>query len=249
MSIKKIPVLLLGFALGLIALAGCSAIQRKFLFYPTHHHRDNGLTPWLHDGKLIGYSQPVASPKNVWLMLHGNGGQAADRAYALPCFSVQDSVFIMEYPGYGARDGVPSQATFDAAAAEAYGVLKKTYPTLPVCVVGESIGTGPASTLAGQAQPPDKIVLVVPFDNLKSVAADHFPFLPVGLILGESWDNVQSLSAYKGPIDIFGAVEDTIIPIKHAEQLSRSLPTAKFHRIPGGHNEWWTDERVEIRNP
>ncbi|HEY4246780.1 MAG TPA: hypothetical protein VGM64_07985 [Lacunisphaera sp.] len=246
---RKKPLLLLGFALALIGLTGCSAIQRKFLFYPTHHHRDNGLTPWLHDGKLIGYSRLVAAPKNVWLMLHGNGGQAADRAYALPSFSAQDSIFIMEYPGYGARDGEPSQAAFNGAATEAYNLLRKKFPTTPVCVVGESIGTGPASTLAAQAQPPDKIVLVVPFDTLKSVAADHFPFLPVGLILGDSCDNVQALSSYKGPVEIFGAEEDTIIPIKHAEQLSRSLPSAKFHRIPGGHNEWWTDERVEIRNP
>ncbi len=244
---RKSSLLFLGLAL--LSLAGCSAIQRKFLFYPTHHHRDNGLTPWLHDGNLIGYSRPVTAPKNVWLMLHGNGGQAADRAYALPCFSAQDSVFIMEYPGYGARDGEPSKASFDAAAAEAYGLLRNTFPATPICVMGESIGTGPASTLADQAQPPDKILLVVPFDNLKSVAADHFPFLPVGLILGDSWDNVQALSRYKGPMEIFGAEEDTIIPIKHAEHLSRSLPLAKFHRIPGGHNEWWTDERVEIRNP
>jgi pimeloyl-ACP methyl ester carboxylesterase len=245
---KKI-LLPLGFILVLLALTGCSAVQRKFLFHPTHHHRDNGLTPWLHNGKIIGYSRSATTPKNVWLMLHGNGGQAADRAYAIPAFSAEDSVYIMEYPGYGVRDGVPSTAAFDAAAAEAYGVLRNTFPTTPVCVVGESIGTGPASTLAGQAHPPDKIVLVVPFDNLKSVAADHFPFLPVGLILGESWDNVQALSHYKGPIEIFGAKEDTIIPIKHAEQLSRGLPSAKFHRIPGGHNEWWTGERVEIANP
>lgn len=245
---KKSPLLFVAFALGLVALAGCSVIQRKFLFYPTHHHRDNGLTPWLRDGKLIGYSRPATRPKNIWLMLHGNGGQAADRAYALPCFSTQDSIFILEYPGYGSRAGVPSKAAFDAAAAEAYDVLRKTFPTRPVCVVGESIGTGPASTLAGQTQPPDKIVLVVPFDNLKSVAADHFPFLPVGLILGDSWDNVRALSHYQGPIEIFGAAADTIIPIKHAEQLGRRLPAAKFHRIPGGHNEWWTDDRVTIRN-
>ena len=45
MNMKKSLLLFFAFALGLIGLTGCPAIQRKFLFYPTHHHRDNGLTP------------------------------------------------------------------------------------------------------------------------------------------------------------------------------------------------------------
>lgn len=243
----KLPGLLLVASLAL--LVGCSAIQRKFLFYPSHHHRDNGLTPWIKDGQVIGYSRQVSGPKNVWLMLHGNGGQAADRVYALPSFSDEDSVFILEYPGYGVRAGEPSKEAFDAAAVEAYALLRKTFPSTPVCVAGESIGTGPASMLANQPHPPEKIVLVVPFDNLKSVASDHLPWAPVGLILGKSWDNVLSLSSYKGPVEIFGAEEDTVIPIAHAENLSRSLPSAKFHRVPGGHNEWSQGNRVQFRNP
>jgi hypothetical protein len=240
---------LLFLSLALVLLAGCSALQRKFLFYPTHHHRDNGLTRWTVNGEVIGYSRTVASPKNIWLMLHGNGGQAADRAYAIPAFSPDDSIYITEYPGYGARAGEPAMDAFDAAATQAYQSLRRTFPTTPVCVVGESIGTGPASALASQPQPPDKIVLIVPFDTLKSVASDHFPYLPVGLVLGHSWDNISALSGYKGPIEIFGAEEDNVIPIRHAEALSRGVPSAKFHRIPGGHNEWWTDDRVKIRNP
>jgi hypothetical protein len=176
-------------------------------------------------------------------------GQAADRAYAVGSFSDQDSVFIMEYPGYGARSGEPSKSTFDAAAIEAYLALRKTFPSTPTCVAGESIGSGPASVLASQPQPPDKIVLIVPFDTLKSVASERFPLLPVGAILGESWDNVLSLSRYRGPIEIFGAEQDTIIPIKHAEQLGKESPSAKFHRVSSGHNDWWRGHGVEIRNP
>jgi hypothetical protein len=244
---KKYPVIFL--TLGFALLAGCSAIQRKLLFYPTHHHRDNGLTPWTVNGEIIGYSRTVTSPKNIWLMLHGNGGQAADRAYAIPAFSPEDSIYIMEYPGYGARSGEPSKDAFDTAATQAYLSLRSTFPTTPVCVVGESIGSGPASLLAGQPQPPDKIALIVPFDTLQSVASDHFPYLPVGLVLGHSWNNISALAGYKGDIVIFGAEEDNVIPIRHAEALSRGVPSAKFHRIPGGHNEWWTDDRVKLRNP
>lgn len=236
-------------AIASFSLIGCSAVQRKLLFYPSHHTGDNGLAHWETEGRLIGFARVVASPKNVWLLLHGNGGQAADRIYSLPAFSPDDSVFILEYPGYGARNGTPSRESFDAAAIEAYLILRKQFPSSPICVAGESIGTGPASMLAKQAVPPNKIVLVVAFDTLKRVAADHLPYLPTGLILGDSWDNVVALSDYKGPVEIFGAEEDTVIPLRHAEALSRTLPQAKFFRISGGHNDWSTSNQVKFRNP
>jgi pimeloyl-ACP methyl ester carboxylesterase len=230
-------------------LAGCAGIQRKYLFYPTHHDESNGLVGWFTQGKQIGYSRQVPAPENVWLMLHGNAGQAADRVYALPSFSLHDSVFILEYPGYGAREGKPSRAAFDAAAIEAYVLLRKTFPGTPICVIGESIGSGPACMLSGQLPPPDKIVLVVPFDRLTSVAAEHVRVLPVGWLLEAKWDNIRSLSNYDGPVEVFGAEADIVIPIEHARKLADSLASARFHSIPGGHNEWSREHRVEIRNP
>ncbi len=233
----------------LASLVGCTAIQRKFVFYPSHENRHSSLAPWELNGRIIGYSRQVAAPETVWLMLHGNAGQASDRSYAIPSFSEHDSVFILEYPGYGLRAGKPSKASLDAAAAEAYLLLRKTFPGIPICVMAESIGSGPACSLASQSPPPDKIVLVVPFDKLTRVAADHVPFFPVGLIWGASWDNIRSLSKYKGPVEIFGALQDTVIPIEHARTLASSIPSARFHAIQGGHNDWSREGRVAIRNP
>lgn len=227
---------------------GCSLIERKLLFYPTHNDHDNGLTPWIKNGEIIGYSRNVESPKNVWLMLHGNAGQASDRIYAVPCFSSEDSVFILEYPGYGKRKGVPSKETFDQSAREAYFFLRETYPHIPVCVAAESIGSGPASYVASLPQKPNKLVLIVPFDRLSSVAEYHFPSMLVRLILSDNWDNVDVLSNFKGPIEIFGAEEDTVIPISHAKALAATLPGSKLIIINGGHNDWSYDGRVKIRN-
>jgi surfactin synthase thioesterase subunit len=182
-------------------------------------------------------------------MLHGNAGQAVDRAYALRSFSPDDAVFILEYPGYGAREGNPSRASFNAAAREAYALLRKTFPATPICVMGESIGSGPACMLASQSPPPDKIVLVVPFDKLTSVAADHVRILPVSLLLEAKWDNIHALSKYTRAVEIFGAEQDAVIPIEHAKKLAGSVPSARFHCIPGGHNDWSQGTSVEIRNP
>lgn len=241
--------LIVSVVVALSLMAGRSVIERKLLFFPTHRPEDNGLAPWYREGQIIGYSRKVELPKNVWLMLHGNGGQASDRAYAIACFSTEDSVFIMEYPGYGARKGLPSKEAFNCAAQEAYLFLRETHPKLPVCVVGESIGTGPAAFLATLERPPEKLVLIVPFDKLSRVAAEHFPSFLVRLILKDDWDNAEALSKFKGPVDIFGAEADSVIPVSHAKALASTLPASKLRLIDGGHNDWSFHNRVTIRNP
>jgi len=203
----------------------------------------------MRNGEIIGYTRKVESPGNIWLMLHGNAGQASDRLYAVPSFSTEDSVFILEYPGYGNREGVPSKEAFNRAAKEAYLFLRETYPHIPVCVAGESIGSGPASSLSSLSPPPDKLVLIVPFDKLSLVAKDHFPSFVVSLILKDDWDNVAALSNYKGPVEIVGAEADTIIPVGHAKALAAAIPGSKLEIIGGGHNDWSYRGRVTIRNP
>jgi uncharacterized protein len=228
---------------------GCQALVRKVMFAPTHLRLDNGLARWLHDGRLIGFSRDVDNPQSVWLMLHGNGGQAADRTYALTAFDDRDAVFILEYPGYGERPGKLSRSSFDAAAREAYELLRARFPDKPVCIVTESLGSGAGSTLARLPRPPDKFVFIVPFDDVKSLGHELVGWLPTGLILAGSWDNVESMAGYRGPVEVFGAEHDGIIPVAHARRLAASLPQAKFHLIPGGHNEWSEQRDVRVRNP
>jgi len=248
MSLRSTTIISSAVVAGLLLLnVGCASLQRKLLFYPSHHGAANGLTPWLATGKLIGYAREVPQPKNIWLMIHGNGGQAADRAYAIHNFSDNDSVYVLEYPGYGNRDGTPSMKSFNAAAADAYFGLRQRYPALPVCVIGESIGSGPSSYLATLRNPPNKIVLVVPFDTLALVAKDHAPSWLVSLVLRDRWDNVASLANYRGPVDIFGAETDDVIPVTHARALASTIPQARFTVIAGGHNDWSNGNQVQIR--
>lgn len=233
----------------LLLIFGSGSLERKLLFYPSHRTGPNGLTPWTKDARLMGYSRTVESPNNIWLLIHGNGGQATDRVYSIRNFSEADSVFILEYPGFGNRPGKPSRESFDEAAKEAYLELRSLFPKTPICVAGESIGSGPACFLASLPLPPEKVALVVPFDTLSSVAKHHFPSILVNLILRADWDNAASLSGYDGPVDIFGAESDTVIPVSHAKALAASVPQSKFTLIAGGHNDWSDGDRVRFRYP
>ncbi len=234
--------------LAMLLALGCQSIQRKVLYFPSHDAGDNGFTHWMHDGRTIGFAREVPDPKNVWLMLHGNGGQAAGRTYAMFAFDPADSVYVLEYPGYGQREGKPSRRAFDAAAREGYADLRARFPGKPLCVAGESLGSGPASMLSRETPAPDKIVLVVPFDRITDVAHDHVSWLPVSLILMGTWDNIEALHGYTGPIEIFGAENDEVIAVRHARALAESVPQAKFHLIAGGHG-WANGHDVAFRNP
>jgi pimeloyl-ACP methyl ester carboxylesterase len=221
--------------------------QRAMLFFPTHLALSTGLSPWSDGKQTIGFCHEVTNAPTIWLMMHGNGGQAADRDYVLPCMSGRDSLYVLEYPGYGLRKGSPSLESMNQAAAEAYELLRAQHPGAPVCVLGESLGSGPACALAREKIAPDKIVLVVPFDNLAGVASGHFFFLPVRLMLRDAWDNVESLKHYSGPVEIFAAEADAIIPVQHAKSLAAQIPNAHFTQIPGGHNDWAYGGKVKIR--
>jgi hypothetical protein len=244
MAALRIVAILLLFYIAVAALIYFR--QRSMLYFPTHDPPGTALAPWSDGGRTIGYCREAPNPRAIWLMTHGNGGQAATRDYVLQCMSARDSLYVLEYPGYGSRDGSPSLESINRAASAAYQLLRARNPNTRVCILGESLGSGPACSLARERVAPDKIVLVVPFDSLANVASSYYPFLPIRLMLRDAWDNVESLKGYKGPVEIFGAKGDAVIPIKHARALARQIPGAQFIEIIAGHNEWSESNQVKI---
>jgi pimeloyl-ACP methyl ester carboxylesterase len=127
------------------------------------------------------------------------------------------SVYVLEYPGYGARPGNPSQDAFLAAAAEALAGIPAD---IPVILLGESIGTGVASATASAH--PDRVaglLLLTPFDSLANVAQHHYPLLPVRWIMRDQYPSQEWLKKFRGPIAIILAEDDTIVPAKFGQKL------------------------------
>jgi uncharacterized protein len=227
--------------LALIAVTTSSShamLEGSFLYFPSHEPNRSPLTEWKIDGELAGFARVVPNPRSVWLILHGNAGQASDRGYIVECLPADTCAYVLEYPGYGLRPGKPSMESINAAARRACENLRAAYPTLPLGVFGESLGSGPAAYLCSLSAPPDRLVLAVPHDNLLSVAKEHIRFLPVSLLMRDKWDNVKALSSYRGPVLIFGALHDNVIPVAHARALAKSVPQARYVELPCGHNEW-----------
>lgn len=232
-----------------ISSSAHAMLEGSFLYFPTHAPNQSQLGEWRIDGKLVGYCRTVPSPRSVWLIMHGNAGQASDRQYIVNRLPADSCAYVLEYPGYGTRPGKPSMASINAAAHEAYESLRALYSNIPLGAFGESMGSGPASFLCSLPNPPDRLVLAVPFDNLLSVAKRHMKYLPVSLLLRDKWDNVKALAAYKGPVEIFAATNDDVIPAEHARNLAKSIPHARYIELPGGHNDWSLSNLTQISAP
>ncbi|HEY4414975.1 MAG TPA: alpha/beta hydrolase [Verrucomicrobiae bacterium] len=242
-----------------LCICGC-VWQRKLLYIPTkipaevivQVATDHGFVPWTNaTGQIIGWKIPTTGPASgSVLIVHGNAGCAVGRDYlAQPIHAATNvTVYVLEYPGYGARDGSPSKTSLDAAAEEAFQLLPVT---LPKFIVSESIGAGVACDLA-RNHPAEVagLALLVPYHNLASVAQQHFWFLPAYFFLLDRFNPSESLKAYHGPVKIVIAGADEVIGPKSGQRLFDGYAGPKSLQLfPGAHHndvsaqppQWWQE--------
>lgn len=243
----------------LLCICGC-ALQRRMIYFPTKLDpklagtmaERAGFTPWENQsGQIIGWKLPsTKSSTGSVLIVHGNAGCAIDRSYfAKPIHEAASvDVFVLEYPGYGAREGSPGEKSFLAAADEAFASLDTNHP---IYVVSESLGTGVAAHLAKKhGSKVAGLAMFVPYNNFVQLAQSKMSFLPVSLILLDRYDPEKWLKDYRGPIQFVLAENDQVIPIKFGQRLVDSYDGCKNLEIVrgAGHNsvsaqssEWWAD--------
>jgi pimeloyl-ACP methyl ester carboxylesterase len=235
-------------------------LQRRLIYFPRiippglaeGAAAELGFVPWRNpSGQIIGWKLPASSASaGSVLVVHGNAGCALDRGYiAKPIHdAVNVDVYVLEYPGYGARDGSPGKQSFFAAGAEAFELLPDS---LPKYVVSESIGAGVACHLAG-THPKEVagLMLFAPYHDLASVAQRRMPFLPAYLLLLDRFNPAEDLKHYHGPVKFVVAGADEIIPSGSGRQLFADYSGPKtLQIIPGAHHneiaeqspEWWQE--------
>jgi len=247
--------LIIGYVLIVLVVA---IFQRRLIYFPTKLSvnvaeqvaAQIGFTPWRNAaGEIIGWKMAAdgAAIGSV-LVAHGNAGSALDRDYfARPIHdALPVDVYILEYPGYGARSGSPSLTSFLAAGEQALALLPND---LHIYLVSESLGAGVVAHLA-KAQPAriKGLALFAPYDDLGSVGQASLPFLPVKLVMRDRFQPARWLENYRGPVKVVLAGADEVIPTKFGQQLHASYQGPKsLHLIPNArHNEvaeqppeWW----------
>jgi pimeloyl-ACP methyl ester carboxylesterase len=190
-------------------------------------------------GEDIGWKRlsPVQPAQGQVLMLHGNACDAFQCGHYAD--SIQQAapldVYFVEYPGYENRPGHPTEAGLDKAADEAFQQLATNRP---IYLLGESLGTGVATYLAGK-HPSEVagVVLFAPYNNLASVGQAHMAILPVGLILCDRFPSDKYLRNYHGPVAMLVGGRDNVVPERFGKRLFESYHgPKKLWEFPEGNH-------------
>ena len=190
-------------------------------------------------------AEPAGKAHGTCVIWHGNAGSARQRGYlAAPLLQLGLRVVVAEYPGYGARPrGSLREAALTAEARDLTAEVQRRFDG-PVMVMGESLGAALAAAVAGGSNPPVAgVFLCTPWHDLTGVARVHYPWLPVGLLLRDRFDNAGALANYRGPVVVVTAGNDEIIPAAEGRRLYQALatPAKRLHEIPSAHHNDWVE--------
>ena len=196
--------------------------------------------------KLHGWLVRPAGSERAPLVLY-YGGNAEEASHMLE--AIGDPIrgdtpgiawLVVNYRGYGASEGSPSQVSLvaDALAGYDYAYALEGIDAKRIYVFGRSLGSGVAVQLAAH-RPVRGVILVSPYDSLAAVAKRYYWYLPVDWMLKHRFDSIGLAPQMKPPLLCFIAERDEVIPPEHAERLFAAWAGPKRKVLLGGaaHND------------
>ena len=194
------------------------------------------------DEQLVGLHLPAEGPApegaSLVLGFGGNAWNAHDLALHLHSIFPDREVVAFHYRGYGPSTGTPSARAILNDAPEIHDEIVDRLAPERITAVGLSLGVGPAAHLA-RSRPITGLVLVTPFDTLTALAREHYPWLPVGLLLRHRMDVAAELRAVTEPVALIAAAADTIVPPRRTEPVRKAAEKLVMDRVIAGvgHND------------
>jgi len=198
--------------------------------------------------KLHGWLVRPHGAERVPLVLY-YGGNAEEVSHMLE--AIGDPVrgdtpgvawLLLNYRGYGASEGSPSERSLVADALAQYDHASGLPGIDParVFAFGRSLGSGVAVQLAAH-RPVRAVILVSPYDSIAAVAKRYYWYLPVDWLLKHRFDSIGLAPHMKQPLLCFIAERDDVIPPDHAEKLFAAWAGPKRRVLLGGAGHNTTD--------
>ena len=235
-------------------VVSCDALQRS-LVYPARHHDRAVFAQRVQE--RFGAQAVVIAPFDAIVLepgspavataiwFHGNGNVNTDFARLVSVFGERGVRLVLaEYPGYGARAGVPSERVLVADARDLYAAVRARYGAQPVIVIGQSLGSGVAAQLVagGSLTRPERLALITPFFDLPDAASHAFWHLPLRSLMNDRYDSGGALAHYEGPLVVVVAAEDRFVGAEGGRRLAhvdRPHGVTTLLELPGAdHNSW-----------
>ena len=174
----------------------------------------------LHGWLRRGGGDDAARP-GLLVYFGGNAEEASGQVReAAALASSSWSLAAFNYRGYGLSEGRPGEAALTADGLLVHDRLAARGDVDPsrVAAFGRSLGSGVAVQLAA-ARPVRGVVLVSPFDSLRSMARKHYPFLPTALLLRHPFDSLARAPSIDAPLLVLAGDRDRIVPPDRSRRL------------------------------
>jgi fermentation-respiration switch protein FrsA (DUF1100 family) len=240
-------------ALVLVVVSLAYVFQRRLIYLPSAGPlpRAAAVLPGAHDVRLhtadgltlTAWYVPAtgAKPGVTVLVAPGNAGDRSMRAPLAAALAARGmSVLLMDYRGYGGNPGDPTEAglALDVRAAREYLVGERGVPPERLVYFGESLGAAVVTELATE-HPPGGLLLRSPFTELADVAALHYPFLPVRLLLKDRFPVAEEIRRVRVPTVVVYGSADSVVPSAQSRTVARVAggPATSVEQPGADHND------------
>lgn len=192
--------------------------------------------------KLHGWYCPHPRPKNVVLYSHCQSEHVASLVSVVARLqeTLDASVLVYDYRGYGKSTGTPSElgCIADGLAAQQWLAERTGCLADEIVLVGRSLG-GAVSVGIAAERGARALVVENTFSRLTDVAKYLFPWAPVGRVMNERYDSVERIRQYHGAFMQLHGTRDRVVRGKFARQLFQACPSPnkRFYLHRGGKHE------------
>jgi fermentation-respiration switch protein FrsA (DUF1100 family) len=184
---------------------------------------------------------PNADTSATWILFfHGNAGNVSDMGYPqryAGWAGLGYNTLSMDYRGFGASEGKPTEKGLyiDAQTAYNYLVNEKGVTPSNIVIYGYSLGTGIATELATKV-PAKALVLEGAYTSIPDIGAELYPFLPINWMASNKFENKSKITKINTPVLFLHAKDDAQIPFAHGQKLfALAKEPKKFVELTGGH--------------
>ncbi|MBF0380298.1 MAG: alpha/beta hydrolase fold domain-containing protein [Magnetococcales bacterium] len=234
--IHAIKYLATGFAISLVTLLYpvLYIFQDNMLFFPRplapaskqilQHQHPGGMVNLQTVDKINLQGWMVNTPKRgkkpIMLYFGGNAEEVSSFLLTVAPKYPEWVIMAVNYRGYGESGGEPSEKALysDALLAYDWVVAQPGIDGDRVVVMGRSLGSGVAVYLAAQRKVAGTI-LVSPYDSIKNIAQDIYPYVPVALLLKHPFKASSYAPTIKVPLLAIIADGDQVIPNRYSRGL------------------------------
>ena len=179
------------------------------------------LLGWFHKKDLNRFKTIV--------YFHGNAGKLENRIHKLNHFKDMDINFlIISWRGFSGNFGKPSEKGLYKDGKSAIDWLKdKGLSEKDIILYGESLGTGIATEIA-QNKKFAGLILETPFTSMVDAAKNVYPYIPVGLLLRDRYENDKKIKKISIPIMVMHGELDQIVPFKMGKKIYEMANHPKY---------------------